>query len=120
MPTTTICMPSLSERHDVLERLRQLLGPAYVLTAAADTALYLTDWRGRYRGAVLAVLRQGPGQAAGALAHLGQVHGAVGVGQQCLGVFAMLGVHRQPDGRADAHRQRLLLRLDLPGLRQNA
>lgn len=59
MPTTTICMPSLSERHDVLERLRQLLGPAYVLTAAADTAPYLTDWRGRYRGAALAVLRPG-------------------------------------------------------------
>ena len=59
MPTTTICMPSLSERHDVLERLRQLLGPAYVLTAAADTAPYLTDWRGRYQGAALAVLRPG-------------------------------------------------------------
>ena len=59
MPTTTICMPSLSERHDVLERLRQLLGPAYVLTATVDTAPYLTDWRGRYRGAALAVLRPG-------------------------------------------------------------
>lgn len=57
MPTTTISMLNPSEREIFLDRLRQLLGPAHVLTDTADTAAYLTDWRGRYRGAALAVLR---------------------------------------------------------------
>jgi FAD/FMN-containing dehydrogenase len=42
---------------DFLARCRDVAGPAYVLTAAADMAPYLTDWRGRFTGRALAVLR---------------------------------------------------------------
>jgi FAD/FMN-containing dehydrogenase len=42
---------------DALAGLRDLVGDAHVLTAAADTAPYLTDWRGRYTGDALCVVR---------------------------------------------------------------
>jgi FAD/FMN-containing dehydrogenase len=42
---------------DVVERARAILGPAHVLSDPADTAPFLADWRGRYRGAALAVVR---------------------------------------------------------------
>jgi FAD/FMN-containing dehydrogenase len=48
--------PSLSEH------LAGIVGAAHVLTAAADLAPYLTDWRGRYRGAARCLVR--PGNAA--------------------------------------------------------
>ncbi|WP_454741618.1 FAD-binding oxidoreductase [Cupriavidus necator] len=38
---------------------RAALGPQHVLTDAADKAPYLTDWRKRYTGEALAVLRPG-------------------------------------------------------------
>ena len=41
----------------VLARVAAAVGPAYVLTAPADLQPYLVDWRGRYRGAALAVVR---------------------------------------------------------------
>ncbi|WP_018410210.1 FAD-binding oxidoreductase [Methyloversatilis thermotolerans] len=41
----------------VLARLRAALGEAHVLHEAADTAPYCTDWRGRYRGDALCVVR---------------------------------------------------------------
>ncbi|MBN8463949.1 MAG: hydroxyacid dehydrogenase, partial [Dechloromonas sp.] len=37
--------------------LANIVGPAHVLTEAADLAPYLTDWRGRYRGAARCVVR---------------------------------------------------------------
>ena len=40
-----------------LEHCRALLGAAHVLTAEADMAPFLTDWRGRFTGRALAVLR---------------------------------------------------------------
>jgi FAD/FMN-containing dehydrogenase len=40
-----------------LERCRQIAGPGYVLTSEADMAPYLTDWRGRFTGRAMAVLR---------------------------------------------------------------
>lgn len=43
--------PSLSDR------LRGLVGSAHVLTDPADIAPYVTDWRGRYRGAAQCVVR---------------------------------------------------------------
>ncbi|MBP5997430.1 MAG: FAD-binding oxidoreductase [Azonexus sp.] len=46
----------------LLAELVAIVGPAHVLTAAADLAPYLTDWRGRYRGAARCVVR--PGTAA--------------------------------------------------------
>ncbi len=42
---------------DFLQRCRAAVGSDYVLTAAADCAPYLTDWRGRFTGRALAVLR---------------------------------------------------------------
>jgi FAD/FMN-containing dehydrogenase len=41
----------------LLARLRSVVGSGNVLTAAADVAPHLVDWRGRYRGAALAVVR---------------------------------------------------------------
>jgi FAD/FMN-containing dehydrogenase len=40
-----------------LARCRDIVGDGFVLTAAADTAPYLADWRGRFTGRALAVLR---------------------------------------------------------------
>jgi FAD/FMN-containing dehydrogenase len=42
---------------DFLQRCREVAGPDYVLTSAEDCAPYLTDWRGRFTGRALAVLR---------------------------------------------------------------
>ena len=44
---------------DFLARCRAIAGSAHVLTSPADTAPYLTDWRGRFTGKALAVLRPG-------------------------------------------------------------
>lgn len=41
-----------------LDQLVELLGSSYVLTGA-DAASYVEDWRGRYRGEALAVVRPG-------------------------------------------------------------
>ncbi len=48
-------MPDL--RATLQARLETLVGGAHVLTAAADIAPYLTDWRGRYHGLAQAVVR---------------------------------------------------------------
>ena len=40
-----------------IESLCHAVGSAYVLTAAADVAPYVRDWRGRYEGAALCVVR---------------------------------------------------------------
>jgi FAD/FMN-containing dehydrogenase len=47
---------------NVWTRLEAAVGAGNVLTAAPDTAPYLTDWRGRFHGTALAVVR--PGNAA--------------------------------------------------------
>ncbi|HEU0199434.1 MAG TPA: FAD-binding oxidoreductase [Burkholderiaceae bacterium] len=44
---------------DLAASLRAIVGAANVLTDAADKAPYLIDWRQRYRGAALAVVRPG-------------------------------------------------------------
>jgi FAD/FMN-containing dehydrogenase len=43
----------------LIATLGSIVGPQYVLTDSADTASYLTDWRGRYRGAAQCVVRPG-------------------------------------------------------------
>ena len=40
-----------------LARLRDIVGGGHVLTAGVDTAAYFTDWRGRYTGEALCVVR---------------------------------------------------------------
>jgi FAD/FMN-containing dehydrogenase len=52
----------MNDPQALLARLAEKLGADRVLTAATDVEPYLTDWRGRYRGAALAVVR--PGSAA--------------------------------------------------------
>jgi FAD/FMN-containing dehydrogenase len=42
---------------DFLETLRQHVGPAHVLTEPFDIAPYCTDWRGRYTGQPLCVVK---------------------------------------------------------------
>ncbi len=44
---------------DFLGRCRDIAGAAHVLTQEADMAPFLTDWRGRFTGRALAVLRPG-------------------------------------------------------------
>lgn len=44
---------------DSLEGLAAIVGPAHLLTEATDTAPYVTDWRGRYRGQARCVVRPG-------------------------------------------------------------
>ena len=41
----------------LLEQLRGQVGNAHVLTDAADVAPFVQDWRGRYRGEVIAVVQ---------------------------------------------------------------
>jgi len=43
----------------LLESLRAVVGPAQVLTEPDDVAPYVTDWRGRYKGSALAIVRPG-------------------------------------------------------------
>ena len=40
-----------------LDACRAAVGPAFVITDAADMQPYLTDWRGRFTGAALAIVR---------------------------------------------------------------
>ncbi|GAB4062663.1 FAD-binding oxidoreductase [Uliginosibacterium sediminicola] len=42
-----------------IEQLRAIVGDAHVLTADADRAAYELDWRGRYKGRALCVVRPG-------------------------------------------------------------
>ena len=50
-------MPDDRRNHDFLETLRQIVGTHHVITDAGDLVPYLTDWRGRYTGEALAVVR---------------------------------------------------------------
>jgi FAD/FMN-containing dehydrogenase len=43
--------------NDFLDQCRKLIGANYVLTDSADTASYLTDWRRRFTGKALAVVK---------------------------------------------------------------
>ncbi|KUM03809.1 FAD-binding oxidoreductase [Chromobacterium subtsugae] len=45
--------------NDFLQQLAAIIGPQYILTAAADTAPFTLDWRRRYQGAPLAVALPG-------------------------------------------------------------
>jgi FAD/FMN-containing dehydrogenase len=43
----------------LIEALRSVIGAGHVLTEVADVAPYVTDWRGRYTGSALAIVRPG-------------------------------------------------------------
>lgn len=54
-PVAASAAPGRDE--DFLTVLAGIVGPAHVLTEAADTARYVTEWRGVYPGAARAVVR---------------------------------------------------------------
>jgi len=45
--------------HSLLARLAAIVGASHVLSDEADLAPFVTDWRGRYRGRALAVVKPG-------------------------------------------------------------
>ena len=53
--------------HPLLQTLRDTLGSAHVLTAAEDRAAYETDWRRRWHGHAMAVVRPGSTDEAAAV-----------------------------------------------------
>src|SRR5690606_36104922 len=64
-----------------LDGLRQLLGPADLLTDPADMAPYLTDWRRMFSGPALAILRPGSTEQVSAAVGLCAQHGVAIVPQ---------------------------------------
>ncbi|MEO8599991.1 MAG: FAD-binding oxidoreductase [bacterium] len=56
--------------NDFLTLCRAAIGTNYVLTEATDTATYLTDWRGRFTGSALAVVKPGSTAEVAALVKL--------------------------------------------------
>jgi FAD/FMN-containing dehydrogenase len=57
-----------------LAHCRELIGDAHVLTLEADVAPYLSDWRGRYTGRALAVLRPSDAEQVAGLVRLCAAH----------------------------------------------
>jgi len=55
---------------DLLLALKALVGVEQVFTSAEDTAAYTTDWRGRYQGDALAVVRPGSAEEAAEVVRL--------------------------------------------------
>ena len=53
---------------DFLQRLRDIVGAPHVLTEAVDIAPYASDWRGRYNGEPLCVVRPGSTKEVAAVA----------------------------------------------------
>ncbi len=52
-------MPDPNSPDPVLDQLRAIVGPAWVMTAPGETVGYLEDWRRLYRGRTPAVVRPG-------------------------------------------------------------
>ncbi len=52
---------------DFLERLREIIGATHILTVPFDIAPYCTDWRGRYTGQPLCVVRPGTAEEVAAV-----------------------------------------------------
>jgi D-lactate dehydrogenase (cytochrome) len=56
--------------NEFLDQCRDLIGANYVLTNPADTASYLTDWRRRFTGKALAVLKPASAEEVAAVIRL--------------------------------------------------
>ncbi len=63
-----------SEKSRFVEALRALLGARHVLDDPADLAPFLTDWRGRYTGAALALARPADAAQVAQVVQLCQMH----------------------------------------------
>lgn len=59
---------------DFVAGLKEIVGPSHVFTEAADKAPYVTDWRARYHGEAVAVVRPGSTQEAAAVVKLAADH----------------------------------------------
>jgi FAD/FMN-containing dehydrogenase len=59
----------------LVSRLQALLGHDAVLTAAADTAAYVVDWRGRYQGVARCVVLPSTTQQVAAVVEAARAHG---------------------------------------------
>lgn len=55
---------------DFLDQCRSIVGTDYILTESADTAAYLTDWRRRFTGKALAVIKPGSTEEVASLVRL--------------------------------------------------
>ncbi|CAN5118107.1 FAD-binding oxidoreductase [soil metagenome] len=66
---------------DFLNALRSAVPACPVLTDAADTAAYLTDWRGLFHGQALAVVRPGSVDDVSAIVRVAAAHGVAVVAQ---------------------------------------
>jgi D-lactate dehydrogenase (cytochrome) len=60
----------MNEMNDFLDRCRNVVGANFVLTDPSDTAGYLTDWRRRFTGKALAVVRPGSTEEVAAIVRL--------------------------------------------------
>ena len=58
-PVPTAVAVQAASTGSLVDRLRAIVGPANVLTAQADVAPYLVEWRGLYHGRTRAVVRPG-------------------------------------------------------------
>ncbi len=67
--------------NELIGSLRRVLGDAHVLTGADDTAPYLIDWRGRYTGSALAVVRPATTSEVAEVVRLCSANGAAVVPQ---------------------------------------
>ncbi|RFD20188.1 FAD-binding oxidoreductase [Komagataeibacter melaceti] len=65
--------PTLA-RHDLIARFTEIVGPTGILTDAADTAPFCTDWRDLYHGRALAVLRPADTEALSRIVRLCAEH----------------------------------------------
>lgn len=61
--------------NEFLDQCRNAVGTSFVLTEAADTAAYLTDWRRRFTGKALAIVRPGSAVEAAAIVRLCNEYG---------------------------------------------
>ncbi len=55
---------------EILDRARAIVGPSHVLSDPADTGPFLADWRARYRGEALGVVRPADAEQVAALVRL--------------------------------------------------
>ena len=83
----------------LIEQLSGLIGAAHVLSDAAEMAPYVTDWRGRYQGRAVCVVRPGSTQEVAAVVAACHEAGRPMVPQG--GNTGLCG-GATPDGRGDA------------------
>ena len=96
----------MSAEQTILGRFSAVVGPSNVICDAGDLAPYLTDWRGRYRGQALAVVRPGSTAEVAAVVRLARELGICLVPQG--GNTGMCAAATPLDGQRPA----IVLRLD--------